>query len=572
MRTCRRCRGEDGVFLVVWALLLVALFTMVAIVIDLGALRSDRRTDRAAADAAAAAGANDIAAGPAAACTTALAYATRNLGLTAAALTPVSSTCPSWTSCDPVGTSRSVTYTGRGYTVVITNPVPNLDPLLRADAVGGDITQPFSAATDGTPCDRIGVSITYTRDSVFGRVVGDDQNETTVHSVARYISSVGSGGEKPALVALHPTAKCTVDSGPGLIRAMATGTQPALIYTDSVGSGPNCTGGGNTVFEGRNTGRIWADPSPTGAPGELGYFAATLAIAFDTQPSYDENGALPPVGAAKVKLPERITRRPLDKIFNCASVVPAAPAVPGCTTGPAGTDFIDSVSTRYANLAGAPAGFTTFPGAAVAGTCTNPPAAFPSGQNWYINCGNFEVSSAVSFQDRDIVFAGNVEIKGGGLLTINALNASDTIVVIRGTTGITTASGGWALAWRRTFLLMDNSTCTRASPSTCGVIAFNVGQPSSWTPPQGGGGKDLIYWSESSDDHTVQGNPNFLWEGIFAAPNSLFDVQGNALVDATEVQLWVSRARVNNNSAELRLRADPDKSISTSKTGSALIR
>lgn len=566
----RHSRDEDGIFLILFSVFVIGLLSMVAIVLDLGALRSDRRKSRAAADAAATAGAQALALGSSSACSAAWQFALVNLGISSA-----TSPCTAFATCDPVTPITAVRDQTIGtYTIAIAYPVADDADgaaFLEADAVGPDIAQPPDADADGTECERIGVRIELTRAPIFARIMGNRSNQTSAHSVARYMSVPGGGGEKPALVALHPTDDCTIESGPGMIRAMPTGTQPALIYADSDASGPNCSGGSNTVFEGKNPGRIFADP--VGAnPGELGYFAATEALAFDTQPTYDENGALPPVGATKVRLVERITRRPLDVVYNCGSVVPALPAVPGCTTGIGGTDLISDVSARYGDGTTAPAGFTTFPGPMVAGTCTGPPSVFPPGINWYVNCPNFQVAAPVTFQNMDVVFSGNVEIKGGGVLNFNSLNVSDTTVVIRGTTGITTASGGWALNWNRTFLLMDNATCSRTSTASCGVIQFQVGQPSSWTPPTGGLAKNLIYWSESRKDHSVQGNPNFLWDGIFAAPNSLFDVQGNALVDATDVQLWVSKARVNNQSAELRLRADPDKSITTSRAASALIR
>lgn len=565
----RRSRDETGIFLVLWAAFLLGLFAMVAIVLDLGALRADRRKSRAAADAAATAGAQAVALGADSACSAAWRFAMVNLEVSSP-----TSPCVSFPACNPASPSTVVRNQDVGsYRIFIAYPVAS-DPagsdFLAAEAIGADITQPEYAGADGTPCERLGVRIELVREPIFARVIGSTSNRTSAHSVARYMSVPGGGGEKPALVALHPTDDCTIDSGPGMIRAMPTGTQPALMYADSDASGPNCAGGSNTVFEGKNPGRIFADPVGT-VPGELGYFAATEALAFDTQPTYDENGALPPVGAAKVKLVERITRRPLDVVYNCGSVVPALPAVPGCTTGIGGTDLISDVSARY-GTGTRPDGFSTFPDPMMAGTCASPPSVFPPGINWYIDCPNFQVAAPVTFQNMDVVFSGNVEIKGGGVLNFNSLNVSDTTVVVRGTTGITTASGGWALNWNRTFLLMDNSTCSRTSTASCGVIQFQVGQPSSWTPPTGGLAKNLIYWSESSEPHSVQGNPNFLWDGIFAAPNSLFDVQGNALVDATDVQLWVSKARVNNNSAELRLRADPDKSITTSRAASALIR
>lgn len=569
-----RWRDEKGIFLVLWAVFVLALLGMVAIVLDLGALRADRRKSRAAADAAATAGAQSIALGPMSACNAAWTYALLNLEL---ATTSSPCAVPSaLATCTSASTTQARSKPVGAYTITIAYPVASGDPLgdafLLANAVGPDISQNESAAADGVACARLGVKIELTREPIFARVINGGTNTTSSHSVARYVRQIGGGGEKPALVALHPTHKCTIDSGPGMIRAMPTGTQPALIYADSDGSGSDCPGGSGTVFEGKTPGRIFANPSPTGAPGELGYFAATEALAFSTRPTYDENGAAPPVGANKVKLLERITRRPLDEVYNCGSVVPAFPAVAGCTTGAGGTDLIDDVSARYSNLTGRPTGFTEFPGPTVSGACNSPPATFPGGHDWYINCPNFEVSSVVTFQEGDIVFAGNVEIKGGGTLNINSLNASDATVVVRGTTGLTTASGGWAIDWKRTFLLMDNSSCSRTSTASCGVLQIQVGQPSSWTPPTGGTAKHLIYWSESSQPHEVRGNPSFLWSGVFAAPNSLFDVQGNALVDASNVQLWVNKVRVNNESAELRLRADPDKSITTSRAASALIR
>lgn len=564
----RRDRNEDGAFIVLWAVLLMigGLLTMVAIVIDLAGLRSDRRTNRAAADAAATAGANDLPLGAAAACSTAWEYALVNLRVSSSP-DPCAS-FPACTPATPVSAFRSGTV--EGYEITITHPVLSADQLMEADAVGPNLPQTVTSAADGAPCDRLGVRIRYTRDAIFAGVIQRSRNSTTSHSVARFVSEVGGGGDKPALVALALTRNCTVDAGNGLIHAVATGDQPALIYADSDGTGATCGAGGDTVFEGGNPGRIWADPSPTGEPGELGYFAPTLADAFAAQPSYDENGALPPAPANKVKLKARITRRPVDAIYHCGSVVPAIPPVPGCTTGLGGTDFISDVEARYGNVPGVPATFTVFPGAAVAGTCSSPPSLFPAGQNWYINCPLFTVTTGVTFQDGDIVFGGDVVIGSGGNLTINSLNSSDTIVVVKGTTGITTTSNTWSINWNRTFLLMDNMTCP-STPADCGRLDIQNGL-GAWTAPTTGGGKSLIYWSETTQPHLFQGNPLFSWEGVFFAPDSVFDVVGNATVDATEVQLWVDGVRVQNNSASLLLRADPNKSVSTSRASSVLIR
>jgi uncharacterized membrane protein len=58
--TRRRLHGDDGAYIVIYALLAVVLFTMAAIVLDLAALRQGRRSDHAAADLAATAGATAL--------------------------------------------------------------------------------------------------------------------------------------------------------------------------------------------------------------------------------------------------------------------------------------------------------------------------------------------------------------------------------------------------------------------------------------------------------------------------------------------------------------------------------
>ena len=78
-------RDERGAFLVLWALLIVAMLVMVGIVVDLGSYREERRDNRRAADAAAAAGAIDLGStvvARVAACEKAWTYAWRNLGET----------------------------------------------------------------------------------------------------------------------------------------------------------------------------------------------------------------------------------------------------------------------------------------------------------------------------------------------------------------------------------------------------------------------------------------------------------------------------------------------------------
>src|SRR5207253_11168601 len=121
-------------------LVLVATVAMVAIVIDLGALRYDRRSDRAAADAGATAGAGALTGavdGPSKACASAWSYTIRNLGGDPSTPSPCGPVFPASQQCDPF-VSRQATGTFGNYRITITNPVVDLDThLLSATAIGG---------------------------------------------------------------------------------------------------------------------------------------------------------------------------------------------------------------------------------------------------------------------------------------------------------------------------------------------------------------------------------------------------------------------------------------------------
>lgn len=270
-------RDEQGAFLVLWALLLLGLLVMVGIVIDLGALRADRRADRATADSAATAGAFDVTVSSEQACRTAWQYAVRNLDEN---LSAAGDPCTGFPPCVPATSTTTVTRSGSvgGYTITISNPVINGDPLLQAEAVGGHVAQAPNTDTDGNACERVGVQISYTRDSFFAKVAGFDQGTTTVHSVARKVT--GFDGLPLSLVVLHPT-RCGVltSSGSGGIEVTGT-SSPGLVggilavsdaTTGCSGATPRVLDvGGNShitsslpghIFVARMTGPTCADPA-----------------------------------------------------------------------------------------------------------------------------------------------------------------------------------------------------------------------------------------------------------------------------------------------------------------------
>ena len=556
----RRCCSEDGAFLVLWALLLVGLFTMVAIVIDLGALRADRRTDRAAADAAATAGALALQTSSASACQAAIDYAEQNLRLDAGTLTAVGPSCSSLASCSFTGPSKSATYSGKGYTVTVTHPVAAGDPLLvGADAVGGDIPQ-TGTSIDGGQCDRVGVQVSYTRETIFSKVANVKSNSTTVHSVAVFTLNPGKGRDTPALVALNRTKCKTISAGTGKIIAENNGEKAAIMHADSDGSLCSTSPAEYVLsVKSGSQGDVQALPGTTTEVGQLGYFSPT-AVGF--RPGAPARY----VGTLK-KLLERTTRDDVDAVYHCEA------STAGCAAGQ--TDFFKTVLKPYGT--GAQPSFQQF-----TGDCANPQDTFAAG-NWYIDCpGVFSVGTgkSVSFGGGGtIIFTGGLAV--GGDLRINttshesdaltgptrgvpiASTAVDTLIVVR-----SSAADAIALQNNGTKLWMARTLVYNVA----GGMTVQGGAELRWTPPEGGGGKYLLYWTDATQAHVIIGTPVFRGDGVFVAGNAPLRLQGNAGLDATNVQMWLDSADVQGTGT-LRLRPDPDRAIHTGKVaGTNLIR
>jgi hypothetical protein len=549
--------------LVIATLAVVGLITMCAIVVDIAMLRSDLRADRGAADAAATAAALDLngsATAPATACADAWDIALRNLNIDPTTATSPCSSFPAGSACVAT-TPVQATGTAADVTITITIPVINSSPLMAAQMVGGDQSQAVNTV-DGTACQRVGVQIRRPRSSVFSGVAGISSTSTTVHSVARYNPVSTTGASIPALVALNPTACPSVDSASGTIHVFSTGNYPGAIANDSLATGAGCSS--SKTYNAGGSGAIITDATAGGASGQLGYSAPSQSAAFPSSGTFTGN-----------KVYEApLTRRLVDSVYHCGNITPLPS---GCTTGAGGSDAISNLQSQYGAMTAATApsaGFTVFP--AGAQSCASMPALFAAG-NWFINCPNLFLGGAVTFTSGNVVFAGNISMGSGTVLTFNNANASttapignDSVVVVQGTTGISTSSNTWQLKWYRTTVFMTNSSCP-TTIGNCGTLALQNGG-GTWTAPQAGAAKGLIYWSETNKTISFQGNPALTWNGVFFSGSAPFDLQGNATVDASNVQLWVSTATLHNASAQLLLRPDPNTGISTLHAGTSLIR
>lgn len=566
----RSARDDRGVVLPLVALCLVAILMMVAIVIDLGATRSARSEARSAADAAAAAGATGLS-GPnaATACADAFAYAFQGLGGSAPSAATISSACSTAGFSGACGaTVRSATLTVGTVTVKVQNPVPNGDTLLQGTSLGSGVNQNINTATDGAACDRLGVEITEPQPGYFRGVFTSGSSTFTVHSVARYSANIRRGPIPPALVALNRTTCAAIDAGNNgniVLRSNAVG--PGIAFSDSDGSAGGCSGT-NAILGSRSSGRLFAESSGS-TIGQLAWYEAASSVGYNSGGS--TNNSTPATWSTALgnyvgdlfARAARITRLPADQAYHCRNV--STSVQPLCVLS---SDPVQAAAD-FAALATPPSGFTTYAGPCdtVTGTVTL------SGKVW-VDCPTFTVKGGtLNIVGGSIVmFEGTVSVEAGGTLLSNTTgggsgyptaldSTSQTTVIIK-----STASS--ALAMQSTSSVI---TMAQTMVYSRGGVDIQGSPVLRWTPPSTGTAAGLLYWSESTQQFSIQGGPTILANGVVFHGNGQLVGGGGGTIDLTHVQMWVDKA-ATNGSTTLMLAADPANSIKASSSGSALIR
>ena len=638
---------ESGAYLVLFALLVTALLAMVAVVIDLSQLRQDRRGDRSASDAAAAAGATTLASlggSPNSACKAAWRVAVRNLGLTVASYptTPCDTSFPSSFVCtttssamtapNPVPTSANV----GPFQLVIKYPVPDTDVLMRSERTGGDQLQAANATYDGGQCARVGVQIRRLRQPFFAKAVGFAPKTTDIHTVARGIREERPGGPPVALLVLEQKGcGSIVVTGTSQVIVEQNLASPGIIISDSDAllSGnynpnanpPNfgCTSGSppRVVIDAGGTSNVTAQTNTTTLePGIIGVYALSLPAPSPAR-AYDGAPGPPPVNISPQPLPslERITRKPVDKVYHCAYTSPAPPSplpttctIPGST---ASADHINELTNAYRSgvpatdyATGAAASFYTYPSdlhgitpGYVALLTANPglipqpwaacnmgpavPAVVVPQGNWYVDCpapGGFSLSNQVAFRGGTIVTAGSVSVSGANsafcvnasiiipVPTSGSLCASiappaiqDALVYVRGS--FTKSSGGQStMQLPQTFVHMDGEPYLGAFTATAG------GQIT-WSGPVGGPFKKLMLWNEHNLDNGLGGGSDVNIDGVVFTPNARFNISGNGSSSQLNAQFIAKRLDVSGGGV-LRMKPDASRIIELVSSRSQLIR
>jgi hypothetical protein len=562
---------ERGSVITLVALLMLSIVILAAIVVDLGYTRSDRRDARRVADAAATSGAlglSDRTDGRGA-CSDALFYAYENLDEHQPTSAELNAACaPLAGACNP-SVPRVATLTIGDTQVQVTNPVLDGDQLMDASALGSRVSQTIQPDIDGTPCDRLAVSITRAQAHIFGSVGGGGRRMYAVHSVARYNRTKGGATVRPAVVALNQTRCRAIDTGSnGTIVVVATASGPGTAMSDSDGSAGSCSGS-NAILSSASSGRMIAESSGS-APGQLSWYLAPTTKGYNngasintTVPASYPSATGNYVGQLGARS-DRVTRTPADVTYHCRNV--ATTVQPLCATA-------DDPTQQVSDLAAGspPPGFTVWTGPC---DTTKSNVNF-SGKVWLRDCPVFTVKGGTAtVAAGSMVMFNALSVEANGKLYVNSTGsvAGDGLPLATspgvGTTLILKSLGATAFNVQSTSAVVSVAETTVYS---AGGFSIQGSATARWSAPATGLTEGLLYWSESPQPFNIQGGPTLDARGIVFQGNGQLTGGGGGTIDLTKVQMWVDSIALSG-STTVKLAPDPSNSIGTPGSSSVLIR
>ncbi|HEX9713021.1 MAG TPA: Tad domain-containing protein [Actinomycetota bacterium] len=611
--------GERGTVAILFAILIVLLFTMVSLAIDVSDARARVRDNQSRVDFALLAAAPYLPQDPPAACVSAWTYLlanTADLPSGIGAQSPCSQTpaFPDGDACRATTPAREYASSGTDpYQVVFTYPVPDDHDLMTANS------RTISADYDGTnPCQRMAMSLRHKAGPIFGGVIGSDGLEAPASAVVRGYGS-GLRDLGLALLLLDPVG-CTplVASGNGGVQVYPYNNYAGFIAVDSDASASQCNPAGAYTTDANGTNpRIWSCGLGSAVNTSCLNGGDIVIHAMERWQRRCDEGNLHACEQDDVNMlrvipqprpnPTRISRAPVDHRYNCQTGYPvyrsvvAIPDCPDTVSDPLlpdrdadgfTSDYIDELHRELGTGNARPTGFLEYgPGgtADVQGPCNRTPGAdltLPRG-NWYINCSSFSVAANVVIEGGNVVFQGSVTLGSQGSLSINTNPApggnlppycryqpdgsrprgicptdptGEAITVVLRNGSLSRAAQA-PLIMQRTFVYLANGRIDLTGGSA----------PFVWTPPYEGPFRWLSLWSENSQDHAMAGQANQALEGVFFAPQARIDYSGSGAQDQQTAQFISYRLIARGNGA-LLLAVDPERSIPFPLRGSLLIR
>ena len=554
------CDRERGATAVLVALSFVALIGSLAVVVDLGATRSQRSASLTVTDSATTAGA--IAMGEAfndgeftgrEGCEAAREYLVENIdGISS--LPGIN--CSSWTApCVSTTAARELTTTTGDYQISIVHPVPNGHRLMDPGAIGAT-TQPATGA-DGQSCERLGIEVIAARDTIFAPAIGIDSSTTTVHSVAlldRPILDIA-----PVSLLLLERHECDVlaTNGNGgiivtnVIDSVTGEVFEGRIAADSDGSGTNC--GAKSVAEPNSSETLRADGDP-GCVDELSPFGLGLGCGSIELYAPGTPGCNPPacltggnIAPAPIALDERVTRAPIDHRYNCKLTYPVSYDIIGCRPKSNNGPYIDQLVAGI-GAAGTPPGFQSYSASYPCTKSGGTTLTIPIG-NWHVDCTLDVKKGVLRFQGGNVVFDSDVIVSG--VLEVNHNNASSMAWAPGDPVDITDSGGGAAFAYFRSGLVDAKSTGSLILRNTFSYYApaatLDAVGPIDISAPLEGPFEDLAIWSESAFDLKWTGGSSMGLEGVVFAPNAGLTLRGSAGTTSVGAQLIVKRLDAGGN-------------------------
>lgn len=591
-------RADRGASLVLIAFSMTLLVGMAALAVDLGILRSDIRSDRLVADAAATAGVAQInpfgSPNGILACDTAWDYVLLNLEDEGSSIVDPPCSSQFGSECVP-GTLREATGTAGPYTVTISHPVPDGDDLMG--------TQAIDTTIDGGPCQRLAVTIARDRAHAFARVIGFDSDTTTVNSVARSATAPGEDEIVPLLL-LEPIAcNALYTSGQGKVTVTYNDTTntPGIIWVDSNASVCGASVPYSIDSKGNQNGWIRAIPVPgEGIPSAIKSYALSAIPPANPSASFDPGDLIDPIDPADITNPleppvsyfrlfpepsvafERITRAPIDWRYNCKTGYPDYPLVSSNPMGPgipildcpfSAAPHIDNHTATYAS--GSPVGFQSW---TAAGYSCSPVGETigPLSGNWHIDCppgGPLDIGltvngGSITIQG-DLLMDGGLDLNSDARFIVNPGNSSDAFVYVRAGTILKRANA--TLILNRAFVyLTDGAVDIRAGASSPCTSATPVGV--CWTAPDSGNFEDLALWSEAALPHEIGGQGGNNLSGTFFTPNAEpFSLTGQGSQLQFRAQFVTRRLEVKGQ-AIVEMTPDPEKTTPIPARAVVLIR
>lgn len=551
-----RREHERGAALFLAAILMIVMLAFAAIVIDLSATRSDRASNQSISDSATAAGAMEINDnGGESGCLTAISYFEEISGETVSGhdCTSLPTTCTSPTS------SAATSGTAGQFTIEVTYPVDDSDPLMITSAIGA--AAPSVIALDGDSCDRIGVSILESRDTLFAGVIGVQQSSTEVHTVAR---ADNQDSQRTINLLLLERTDCPALGVNGTVTVNsyldpAGNLQPGRIALDSDGSGGGCSAG--TVSAG-GSGVINAGLIETFASGGPG-------CAFPA--CENKNGSQT---IAVTQMDERLTRAQVDWRYNCKLVYPVAMDIQGCRGTATNGPYMDQLTAAIDGVA-YPSGLTgpPFQSYSALHPCGNlaSPVTVAVG-NWVVDCA-ITVKDAVTFQGGNVIFEHDVVIDAAGVLSVNTPPSPypfpPTCTWTAGTAfdiadscpeaAFVYLRNGKKLVKRGQGGIVLRNTTMYLHPGSEVVMTGGTGNLV-WVAPISGPFEDLSLWSDSNKEIKMGGGAALDLEGVFFAPYANIAYAGGGAQNTARAQ-FISNTLEVWGTANLTIAPDPNRII-----------